>query len=52
MYSRITITDDGHTITVNCQGWDAVNQVARVTQTDTFSCPPAAPARGGLMCAF
>ena len=48
MYNRITITDDGHTITVNCQGWDAVNQVAQVTQTDTFSCPPAAPARSLL----
>lgn len=48
-YGRITITDDGHTITSNFQGWDAVGQVARVAQTDTFACPPAAPARGGLL---
>jgi hypothetical protein len=46
-YGRITFTDDGHTITVNFQGWDAVGQVARVTQTDTFTCPPQAPAVGG-----
>ena len=46
-YGRITFTDDGHTITIVYQGWDAVGQVAQVTQTDTFSCPPAAPAKGG-----
>lgn len=47
-YGRITFTDDGHTITVQFTGWDADAQVARVTQTDTFTCPPAAPARGGV----
>jgi PhoD-like phosphatase len=46
-YGRITITDDGHTITLNFVGWDALNQVARVTQTDTFNCPPRAPAQAG-----
>jgi alkaline phosphatase D len=48
-YGRITFTDDGDRITVSFQGWDAVNQVAQVTQTDTFTCPPAAQARGGML---
>lgn len=43
-YGRITISDDGRTITVNFVGWDAENQVARVTKTDTFDCPPRATA--------
>lgn len=47
LYGRIQITDDGHTITVSFTGWDADAQVARVTQTDTFTCPPVTPARGG-----
>jgi hypothetical protein len=42
-YGRITITDDGHTITVNFTGWDALNQVAQVTQTDTFTVPFSPP---------
>lgn len=37
-YGRVTVTDTGGaTITVQYQGWDAINQVAQVTQTDTFS---------------
>jgi hypothetical protein len=36
-YGRVTVTDSGQTITVNFQGWDAVNQVAQITQTDTFN---------------
>ncbi|HSX35818.1 MAG TPA: alkaline phosphatase D family protein [Patescibacteria group bacterium] len=40
-YGRITLTDDGTTITSVFSGWDATNQVQRVTQTDTFSAPPA-----------
>jgi len=47
LYGRIQVTDDGHTITVSFTGWDADAQVARVTQTDTFSCPPVVPAKGG-----
>lgn len=46
-YGRITFTDDGRTITVNFQGWDAVGQVARVSQTDTFTCPLPATAAPG-----
>lgn len=47
-YGRITITDDGSTITLAFTGWDALNQVAQVTQTDTFSCPPARAATGSF----
>lgn len=36
-YARITFTDDGYTITSSYTGWDALHQVARITQTDTFS---------------
>ena len=42
-YGRVTVTDTGAAISVNFQGWDAVNQVAQVQQTDTFtavSLPP------------
>jgi len=46
-YGRVTFTDNGSTITVNFQGWDAVNQVAQVSQTDTFSCPSQTSASGG-----
>lgn len=36
MYGRVTITDGGgQTITVQFQGWDAVSQVARVSQAFT-----------------
>lgn len=35
-YGRVTVTDSGATITVQFQGWDAVGQVAQVTQTDVF----------------
>ena len=38
-YGRITLTDDGHTITSAFTGWDALNQVAQVAQTDTFAAP-------------
>ena len=38
-YGRITITDNGTTITSNFVGWDAVNQVAQVQQTDVFATP-------------
>jgi len=51
-YGRITITDDGHTITSQFAGWDAVGQVARITQTDTFTCPLAARSPAGLMASF
>ena len=47
-YGRVTITDTGQQITVNFQGWDALNQVAQVEQTDVF----AAPAGGGMMMTF
>lgn len=43
-YGRITITDNGRSIAVRFQGWDAVNQVAQVTQTDTFTIPYAGSA--------
>lgn len=46
-YGRVTVTDDGHLIQVNFQGWDAVNQVAQVSQTDTFTCPQYRQATGG-----
>jgi hypothetical protein len=37
-YGRVSVTDTGgSTITVNYQGWDAVNQVAQVSQTDVFN---------------
>ena len=36
-YGRVTVTDNGATISVNFQGWDAVNLVAQVQQTDVFS---------------
>ena len=35
-YGRITVTDTGSVISVNFQGWDAVNSVAQVSTTDTF----------------
>lgn len=35
-YGRVTVTDNGATITVNFQGWDAIGQVAQVSQTDVF----------------
>jgi hypothetical protein len=47
-YGRVAVTDDGQQITVNYQGWDAINQVAQVEQTDTFD----APAGGGMMMTF
>jgi hypothetical protein len=34
-YGRVTVTDSGQTISVQFQGWDAVNQVAQVEQTFT-----------------
>jgi hypothetical protein len=37
LYGRVTITDNGQTIAVNFQGWDAINAVAQVEQTDTFN---------------
>jgi len=46
-YGRVTVTDSGSAITVNFQGWDAVNQVAQVSQTDVFSVAAGnVPARG------
>lgn len=36
-YGRITVTDSGQAIAVNFQGWDAINEVAQVEQTDTFN---------------
>ena len=47
-YGRITFTDNGQQISVNFQGWDALNQVAQVETTDVF----AAPAGGGMMMTF
>jgi hypothetical protein len=43
-YMRITLTDDGNTITTLAQGYDALNSVIQVSQTDQFSAPPAAVA--------
>ena len=42
-YGRVTVTDDGTTITFLYQGYDAINNVVRVQQTDTFGpgTPPA-----------
>jgi hypothetical protein len=47
-YGRVTVTDNGgSTITVNYQGWDAVAQVAQVSQTDVFNVAAGnVPARG------
>ena len=46
-YGRVTVTDSGSTISVQFQGWDAVNQVAQVTQTDVFNVNTGnAPPRG------
>lgn len=45
-YGRISITDDGTTITSVFTGWDATNQVARVTQTDTFAAPTTPTGKG------
>jgi hypothetical protein len=36
-YGRLTVTDSGQAIAVNFQGWDAINAVAQVEQTDTFN---------------
>lgn len=36
-YGRVTVTDSGQAIAVSFQGWDAVNDVAQVEQTDTFN---------------
>lgn len=36
VYGRLSITDDGTTITSQFTGWDAEAGVARITQTDTF----------------
>jgi len=50
-YMRITLTDDGNTITTLAQGYDALNSVIQVSQTDQFSAPPAAvslPVTAGL----
>jgi hypothetical protein len=37
LYGRVTVTDSGQAIAVNFQGWDAIEQVAQVEQTDTFN---------------
>jgi hypothetical protein len=37
LYGRVTVTDSGTAISVNFQGWDAINQVAQVQQTDVFN---------------
>jgi hypothetical protein len=49
-YGRVTVTDSGSAISVNFQGWDAVNQLAQVTQTDMFSAsgPPVYPLQGSV----
>lgn len=36
-YGRVTVTDNGSSITVNFQGWDAIGQTAQVSETDPFS---------------
>jgi PhoD-like phosphatase len=41
-YGRVTFTDNGSIITCNYVGWDALNQVAQITQTDTFPAPSTA----------
>jgi hypothetical protein len=48
-YGRVTVTDTGATISVNFQGWDAVNLVAQVQQTDTFKAPAATGSGGGIV---
>jgi len=49
-YGRVAITDTGgSTITVNYQGWDAVNQVAQVQQTDVFNVSAGSLPASGLM---
>src|SRR6185312_12066197 len=35
-YGRVSITDNGVQISVSFSGWDAVNQVAQISQTDVF----------------
>jgi len=46
-YGRVTFTDNGTTITVNFQGWDAINGIAQVQQTDVFNVAAGnTPARG------
>jgi hypothetical protein len=37
LYGRVAITDDGQSISVTFQGWDAVEQTAQAEQTDTFN---------------
>ena len=49
LYGRVTITDNGQTIAVNYQGWDAVNTVAQVEQTDTFNVAYAGRPLAGLL---
>lgn len=45
-YGRITLTDDGTTITSAFSGWDATNQVEQVSQTDTFYAPSSPTGKG------
>lgn len=47
LYGRLTITDNGSVITTEFQGWDASAAEARVSQTDTFSCPAVTAALPG-----
>lgn len=48
-YGRLTFTDDGRQITVQFSGWDALNGVQRVSQTDTFTAPSGLPVTPGGM---
>ena len=48
-YGRVTVTDTGQAISVNFQGWDALNTVAQVTQNDTFNVAYGYRPRAGLL---
>ena len=47
-YGRVTVTDTGTTISVNFNGWDALNGVTQITQTDTFAAPRGVRTRASL----
>lgn len=47
-YGRISFTDTGSKITVDFQGWDAVNAVAQVEQIDVFETPVTLSGSGTL----
>jgi hypothetical protein len=50
-YGRLAFTDNGSSITVAFQGWDAVAGIAQVSQTDVFPTPSADLAGAGSLAA-